>query len=150
MAGNHQGQGVATVVVQEVIEIVAELISVGMKKHAIKRWIEEHIFGSKKISIKSYEVIRTRAKKLLAENADITSEEHKSYSIDFYRQVVSNQNLPAQSRIRAMENLDDIFGIKDKDNEDADPMKRAKKIREILSEADSSVGEGDEIEFNVN
>ena len=142
MAGNQQGN-FPTVVTQEVIELIAELIAQGMKKFAIKRWVEEEIF-TEKISIKSFEKLRTHAKKFLADNAETTKAEHRSMSLDFYRQMASNGKLPAQSRMRAMENLDDIFGIKDSDPMDNDPSSRAAAIRRTLQEAENSVGANDD------
>ena len=147
MSGNQQGN-FPTVVTQEVIEIVAELIAMGMKKFAIKRWIEKEIFQTK-ICIKSYEKLRTHAKKYLADNAETTKAEHRSMSLDFYRQMASNDSLGPGNRMRAMENLDGIFGIKDSEEDTNDPSSRAAAIRKTLQEAEDSVGANDGIELDI-
>jgi len=64
--------------------------------------------------------------------------EHKSQSIEFYKQVIDSPNIPPKLQLTAQKQLDRLLRLDEQSIRD--PEEFAAKIRESLAEMDASVG----------
>jgi len=136
MAGNNQGP-TKTVTIDLLIEYAADRMSSGMHKHALKRRMEKVFKQS--ISIASYERIRNKARKLIRERAKTTKDEHKSDALSFYKSIASDEDEPANVRIKAMQRMDEIMGIDasmTSDHEDFSAEEAREMLRQIEEDVD--------------
>lgn len=139
MAGNQQGR-FATIVTDDVVEFVADLMGKRWKKHEIKAYLLKEL-DVPKISVHSFEVICTRARKAMAERSERPASDMKRDAIEFYESVVRDEDATYKDRIKAQEQLDKIFAL-DKESGES-PQSKVSKAMELLNQAKGLMGEPD-------
>lgn len=146
MAENKQG-AVRTVVVDLLIEYVADRMAAGAHKHALKREMEEKFKQS--ISIASYERLRNKARTLIRERSKFSKEDHKGDALSFYKSIASDVNEPASVRLRAMQRMDEIMGIDASMTNDGEQI-RAEEAREMLRQIDEDVDDEESLNTTLD
>jgi len=130
----------ATIVVDEVIEFCAELMSSGKRKFEIKREIEA-IFGHR-ISADSYEKIRRRARALILAKAAMSKDEHFAQCLNALYDIAADMDARPGVRIKAINSVAELVGIGGKFSHDGvGAEEKAKQIRSFADEADKTVPE---------
>lgn len=135
MADNLQG-GMPTVVTNELTEFVAECIGFRWKKYKIKAALIDMLETD--ISPRSLERLMQGARKLIQDRSERPIAENKGNAIEFYEAVIADDDVKPETKIKAQERLDLILGIQNTNEEP--PEDQAAKVRQLLKEADESVG----------
>lgn len=130
----------ASVVIQPVIDECARCMALRWKKFKLKRHLSGILYGFtecepedtidsniglpgavevrtivfkplKIISEKSYETIRKKAREQMAERASITQNDARLDSIGLYEQIIEDESVHANTRMKAQQNLDMILKV---------------------------------------
>lgn len=95
----------------EAVDIAAMLLGQRAHKHVVKKTLQAHFKGRGGVSIKSLEVILTRAREKLAERDGVTRKELRCESRQFYEALITDERTPPLVRLRAQEALDKLYGL---------------------------------------
>jgi hypothetical protein len=130
----HAGGRPATIVIDEMVELVAEMQCMRMKKFAIKRAIED--VATQKIAQSSFEKLMRLARNLNQQRATSATENMSTETIGFYQDVIADPDAPIKEKLKAQEQLEHFLGLGARfkgSGESADVT--ASKIRIFLEKA---------------
>lgn len=131
MAGNQQGNQ-PTVVLDDVVEFVADLICQRKFKSQIKRELAD-LFDAP-VSPRSVETLMSKARQLLRERAGASQKDMKDNAVSLYEWVIRSDETSIREKLHAQAQLDEIFGLKSKFSDDGTPEETAERIRAALDE----------------
>ena len=130
----HPGGRPATIVIDEMVELVAEMQCMRMKKFAIKRAIED--VATQKIPQSSFEKLMRLARNLNQQRAASAAENMSTDTIGFYQDVIADPEAPIQQKLKAQEQLEHFLGLGARFKNSSDSVDvTASKIRAFLEKA---------------
>ena len=137
MAGNVQGP-FPTVVLDELVEFVRDLLSKGYRKGEIKDKLREELGGEDgaEPSFRSMETLISQARAQMLEDSDRPREEHQADAIEFYKSVLRDPKAKTNSKITARARIDFILGLGAQHSTLDDPEDQAAKARQFLKETE--------------
>jgi DNA polymerase III gamma/tau subunit len=106
-----------------------------------KRWWKSQIFAAlrpvlEKQGLKSdnytLTCIMTKAKEQIREAAGKSKLDAKAEAVSFYEEIIRDESVDANVKIKAQERLDHILGIESK-HDKVDPDETARKVREAIA-----------------
>lgn len=120
-----------TILTDELVDVAVSMLAQRVKKHAIRRKIEEAL--ERRLTNSTFEKLLTLARTRLLKYATPDPDEELAKAIAFYETVIENLDEESPIRIKAQERLDAIMGHdaryrRDLTGHDA----LARKLREAL------------------
>lgn len=139
--GSNNGGGSQKVFTRdEVIDIVAKEMAMGMKKYELKRMVTD--LCGRKPSVTKFEQVLTLARCKLREAANVTRDDAAMRSITFYLEVSYDRSVDMKDRLKAMERIDSVLGLdfRFRGGREA-PDNYASRVREFLRKSSSIMNE---------
>jgi len=136
MAGNEQGP-FPTIVLDDIVEYVRDLLSKGYRKGEIKDKLREELgTDGAEPSTRSMETLISAARAQMLEDSDRPREEHQADAIEFYKSVLRDPKAKTSSKIAARARIDSILGLGAQHSTLDDPEDKAAKARQFLKETE--------------
>ena len=122
---------VPTVVVDELVEFTRDLLASGMRKGEIKLAVKE-VLGTDP-SHRSIETLLSKAREQMRSEGNISKDEQKDESVEFYKSVLRNKRANFYMKLKARERLDNILGLENQfTSGDHTPEEKADLARSFL------------------
>ena len=122
---------------EELIEFVAKYMAHGYKKFGLKKKIETEMGLT--ISMKTYEVLRNKARELLRDTM-LSPQEHKTNALEVIYQQIQDDKVHPSSKLRAAQMLLDASNM----IPEQDATNRAEELKRIIAQIDKTIAEEDE------
>lgn len=136
---NHCGP-IPTVVTEELVEEVAELLAQRKKKHEIKDYLRTTL--EMEVHPRSVETLITRARHLILERAKRSKTEHLALSVEFLEKIIADDSLPTYQRMKALDQLNYMLGVGGSFKMQTEsPDETARAIRQAQKEMDETATE---------
>jgi len=97
------------IIMDELIEFVAERIAYRAKKHQIKRELEEIV--GRKIAMTTYEQLRRKAEVLIKERGNVSRQNQYERAIAFYEEIIADDTAKHSTRLKAQDSLSELLGL---------------------------------------
>ena len=126
---------IATVVTDDLVLFVRDMLAKGMRKGEIKRALAEELGEDHKPCPRSVETLLKRARETMREESGISKEAHTDESVEFYKSVLRDPDAKTGAKLHARQQLDRIYGIGSQYRDgDRTPEERAEAARQFLKE----------------
>lgn len=121
------------------VEYTADRMASGARKFALKREVEELV--GKLLEGSQYEQLRKAAREYLRTSADLTTAQRYHNAISILEGVISDEDTPHRTRIKALADLNDLLGVGARFSDSTSSEDKAEEVRQFLRETENGTKE---------